>query len=192
MTDDASDKWNAIYRNRDRERPSPARVLADYRYLLPEHGLALDLACGRGGNALLLAASGLETHAWDGSGEALARINEFTMETGLSITTRQCDLTLERPGPESFDVIVVSNYLDRSLPPFLSRGLKTNGLLFYETFITEKIDNAGPKNPAFLLRPNELLHMFRELHILLYREDGLAGDTRQGLRNKAMLIGQKR
>ena len=35
--------------------PKPAQVLSDYAYLLPESGTALDLACGRGGNALFLA-----------------------------------------------------------------------------------------------------------------------------------------
>lgn len=192
MNPDKPDKWNEIYRNRNAEQPAPARVLADYSYLLPERGRALDLASGRGGNALLLAGSGLETHAWDLSEAALARLKEYAQERNLPIETRVCDLTVERPGRDLFDVIVVSNYLDRELAPFLQQALTENGLLFYETFITEKIDETGPGNPAFLLQPNELLHMFADLHILLYREEGLTGDRSRGFRNKAMLIARKR
>lgn len=192
MPGEDQNKWDERYRNRDAQRPSPARVLADYRYLLPEKGRALDLASGRGGNALLLAESGLTTHAWDLSGAAMEHLEEYARTMKLTIETRVCDLTIERPGEALFDVIVVSNYLDRELAPFLYHALTENGLLFYETFITEKIDETGPSNPAFLLQPNELLHMFSKLHILLYREEGLTGDPTQGIRNKAMLIGQKR
>ncbi len=39
-----------------------AQVLLRNRHLLPEQGRALDLACGRGANALWLAEQGLEVH----------------------------------------------------------------------------------------------------------------------------------
>jgi len=192
MKPDNPDKWDAIYRDRHVTCPEPARVLAEYSHLLPGRGLALDLACGRGGNALLLAGSGLTAHAWDRSASALERLREFALQRKLTVETRVCDLTIERPGKNRFDVIAVSNYLDRKLTPFLYRALRRNGLLFYETFITEKVDETGPGNPAFLLQPNELLHMFHNLHILLYREEGRTGDRDRGFRNKAMLIGQRR
>lgn len=192
MVKSDSAKWNDLYQKHANGFPSPARVVADYYYLLPAAGRALDLACGRGGNALALAAAGLETHAWDISQEALAQLRKHADEKNLKITTRLCDLTIERPDESYFDVIVVSRYLERPLAPFLSSALNEGGLLFYQTFITDKLNGVGPSNPQFLLEPNELLHLFADLRILLYREEGLIGDLEQGLRNEAMLIGQKR
>jgi len=60
-----TDKWNARYRMADTTVADPAVVLSENLHLLPARGCALDLACGAGANALLLARHGLETHAWD-------------------------------------------------------------------------------------------------------------------------------
>ncbi|MFU8833506.1 MAG: SAM-dependent methyltransferase, partial [Wenzhouxiangella sp.] len=65
------------------------------------------------------------------------------------------------------------------------------GLLFYETFTREKVDDAGPSNPDFLLAPNELLHLFSPLRLLAYREEGVVGDAGRGLRNVAYLVGRR-
>jgi len=74
------------------------------------------------------------------------------------------DVSQQPPEPESFDVIVVSRFLDRSICPAISRALKPDGVLFYQTFVH------GLSNPDFLLAPNELLSLFSELHILEYHE----------------------
>ncbi|PUD99067.1 MAG: hypothetical protein C3L24_11545, partial [Candidatus Sedimenticola endophacoides] len=42
-----------------------AEVLRQNLHLLPPWGRALDLACGRGANALLMARQGLRVSAWD-------------------------------------------------------------------------------------------------------------------------------
>ena len=71
----AQHKWNARYQQVPHtQMPQAARVLSEYQHLLPTTGRALDLACGLGGNALLLAARGLETWAWDIANVALARM----------------------------------------------------------------------------------------------------------------------
>ena len=56
------------------EAPAPAAVLLEQAHRLPPSGRALDLACGLGGNALLLAARGLETHAWDYAPAAIEQL----------------------------------------------------------------------------------------------------------------------
>jgi hypothetical protein len=60
-------------------------VLVEFQHLLPDHGVALDLAAGLGGNALLLAWYGLATHAWDISPVAMERLRGFAAERGLSV-----------------------------------------------------------------------------------------------------------
>lgn len=189
---DPKDKWDRIYRAAAKESiPAPARVLTENAHLLPPAGTALDLACGLGGNALFLAGRGLETHAFDISAEALARLDAFAARLGLRVRTEVRDVVLGPPSAASFDVIVVSRFLDRSLARPLMAALRPGGLLFYQTFTREKTAAIGPSNPAYLLAPNELLDLFRELRLVVYREEGSIGDPAQGFRNEALLVGWK-
>jgi tellurite methyltransferase len=50
------------------------------------------------------------------------------------------------------------------------------------------VDDRGPGNPLFRLAPNELLRLFPGLRVIAYREEGLFGDSAQGLRNEAWLV----
>ena len=188
---DLRQKWDRIYRDADGILPQPAQVLSDFQHLLPSNGSALDLASGLGGNALFLAKRGLETHAFDISGEAIARLNATATQLGLGIRTEIRDVTASPPPPETYDVIVVSRFLERALAPALVAALKPLGLLFYQTFTREKTTDGGPGNPAYLLETNELLRMFGELRVVAYREEGRIGDMALGLRNEAYWVGQK-
>lgn len=192
MTPSDQEKWNRLYQDGDQNIPVAARVLEEFEYLLPQSGRALDLACGRGGNAILLAQHGLETFAWDISDTAVEQLREFVLDKTLAITVQQRDVVKFPPDPASFDVIVVSRFLDRSLIPRLMDALRTQGLIFYQTFIKDKQEGIGPNNPDYLLDANELLDLFESLHIMLYREEGRAGDMSRGFRNEAMLIARKR
>lgn len=185
-------KWNRIYTDKDKGAGQPCRVLSAHSHLLPAAGLALDLACGRGANALYLARMGYTTSAWDLSEVVLQRLAEQAGRIGVPLSTEQRDVATHPPAPASFDVIVVSRYLERTIVPDIIAALKHGGLLFYQTFTREKVSDSGPQNPAYRLQPNELLRLFRSLHIIHYHEEGTTGDTGQGFRNEAMLIAQKR
>lgn len=187
MTRDDQTKWDRRYRESDGE-PRAARVLRDNLHLLPAQGKALDLACGLGGNALLLAERGLAVQAWDISPVAIAKLAERAK--GLSIEARVVDITAEALTVKRFDVIVVSYFLDRRLASAIIDALRPNGLLFYQTFNHIQLGR-GPGKPAFRLEENELLRMFAPLAIRYYREDGMAGDSEQGLRDEALLVAQK-
>jgi Methylase involved in ubiquinone/menaquinone biosynthesis len=187
-----AEKWNAIYQAGGHDRPEPARVLVEYVHLLPVNGRALDVACGTGANALFLALKGLDTSAWDISTEAIKRLEEKAGRQNLKLDTRICDVTESPPPEKSFDVIMVSYFLERTLIPSLVRALRDNGLLFYQTYSKERVSDKGPHNDNYRLGSNELLQLCRDLHILLYREEGVAGDIRHGFRDEVMLIGQRR
>jgi 2-polyprenyl-3-methyl-5-hydroxy-6-metoxy-1,4-benzoquinol methylase len=190
MTDATRDKWDARYR--DAAAPgSPARVLADNLHLLPTAGTALDLACGLGANALLLAERGLTVSAWDISPVAITRLQALADERGVEVQAEARDVLRQPPAPGSFDVIVVSHFLERALAPALMAALRPGGLLFYQTFTREGAGSRGPSNPAFRLGPNELLQLFTGLRLVLYREEGDIGDPAAGARGEALLIGQR-
>jgi len=191
MNKEITTKWNTRYSTAEGEA-TPCYALREFTHLLPTKGEALDFACGRGGNALLLARHGLQTQAWDLSSVAIEQLQVISDTQKLNIQASVRDVEQEPLQANSFDVIVVSYFLDRKLAPTLVNALKPSGLLFYETFISEKLEGVGPSNPDYLLGENELLGLFSDIHLLAYREDGLVGDVEQGQRNVAMLVGQKR
>jgi SAM-dependent methyltransferase len=188
---DSQQKWDQRYRAEVAVYPEPALVITQNQHLLPEQGLALDLACGLGANALLMASRGLQTQAWDISSEALAKLNAEAQQRQLEVITEQRDVSVNPPDKSSFDVVVVSQFLDRKLCPKLINALKPGGLIFYQTFCRDKVDSAGQQNPDFLLVDNELLNLFSGLKLRVYREESTLGDSSVGWRNMAMLVGQK-
>ena len=186
-----STKWNNRYRSIKISDGTPSRVLEENAHLLPKGGRALDLACGLGANALLLAKRGLNTSAWDVSEVVIAKLQAYAEKLTLGVRAQVRDVESYPPAENSFDVIVVSRFLERSLVPRLIKALKPNGLIFYQTFTQDAVNDTGPSSLAYRLKPNELLIMFRPLRILVYREEGTVGDTRRGFRDEAMLIGLK-
>lgn len=184
------EKWDQRYRDRS-DPPEPVRVLAENRHLLPVTGTALDLACGLGGNALCLAATGLSTSAWDLSPVAISKLIDFATARGLALRAEVRDVVSAPPGPASFDVIVVSWFLERSLAPVLVAALRPGGLLFYQTFTLARVDSTGPDNPRFRLATGELLTLFQALRPRVYREEGRLGDLGRGWRNAALLVAEK-
>jgi len=178
-------KWNTRYRAQVGQSVSPCRVLSDHAGLLPRQGTALDLACGRGGNAQLLAQKGLTTSAWDISVVAINELKKMAQTAGLDIDCCVSDVTIKSPAPASFDVIVVSYFLERGQASALVQALRPGGLLYFQTFIGEQSDGHGPKSPEFRLKSNELLNLFSRLKVIYYDESG------QIIDGECLYIGQK-
>jgi tellurite methyltransferase len=185
------DKWDKHYSSCSADYPDAVEVLFQNQYLLPKHGTALDLACGRGANALCLAENGLTVSAWDISSSALEQLSNKADEKLLTINTETRNVSEQPLETDSFDVIVVSRFLDRNLIPHIKNAIKSDGLIFYQTFIKDKIDDSGPNNPDYLLDKNELLNFFNDWTIICYREERKVGDINNGFRNQAMIIAQK-
>ena len=168
MTSDSSSKWNARYAKSGDSLPSPARVLlGGERWLhgppsLRNNLTALDLACGRAANAEWLAQQGYHVTAWDISEAAIAHIRQRPASRIALAQVR--DVSAHPPARDSFDVIVVCRFLDRSLCPAIAAALKPGGTLFYQTF------TQGLSNPDYLLKHNELPALFSGLSPLDYHE----------------------
>jgi len=171
--------------------PDPAAVLRENLHLLPARGAVLDLACGLGANAVLLARQGLEVTAWDLSPVAIERVKGMAAALGLPITGEVRDICAEPPRPQSFDCILVAHFLERSLLPALVAALRPGGLLFYQTFSQEAVSGCGPSDPRFRLQTNELLRLCSGLTLRFYREEGRVGDPRRGTRDLVQLIAQR-
>lgn len=204
-----AEKWDQRFAALECADAQASAVLIENSHLLPRQGKALDLASGLGGNAIHLARAGLEVSAIDLSSVAMAKLSSYAEQQQLAISCFCRDLEHEAEnklaqqgqrldkgghdelGESVFDVIVVSHYLYRPLLPSLLQALRPRGLLFYQTFTQQRVGDSGPSNSAYRLAENELLEHCKALHILLYREDGLQGDTAKGFRNQAMIIAQR-
>ena len=185
-------KWDEAYQNADIATVKPAQVLSENAHLLPSSLLqssnALDLACGRAGNAIFLAEQGFNVDAVDISPKVLERLEVFIKQQSLSISCECRDIETKGLSGKKYDVIVVSYFLNRELFAQIINALKPNGLLFYETWSQEKVDDSGPSNPDYRLKAGELLELSQTLRLLFYREEGEQGNTSKGTRNVAMLV----
>jgi len=128
----------------------------------------LDVACGTGKNSIYLANKGFTIDAIDISQVALNELNKKGIK---NIITKLVDLD-EYEGPKnSYDLIVMTNFLDRDLIPKLTDALKKDGILFIETYMEDKINEKPSSNPDFLLQKDELKTFFDDrFEILDYDE----------------------
>ena len=180
-------EWDARHREAAQNPPAEAAgIVSEWLPLLPR-GPALDLACGTGRHALLLAALGIAVTAVDWSGTALdilenrarraklpvSRADAASMAESGSRGIRLIQANLEELNfsDHSFSLILCFHYLQRSLFPQIVRALRPGGLLLFETYTRAQLNYSGsPRNPAHLLEIGELRTAFPGLHALFYRE----------------------
>jgi SAM-dependent methyltransferase len=120
---------------------------------LPAGGQILDLACGSGRHARLLAARGHPVLAVDRDAGALAALAACP-----GVSTRVADLEgSDWPlAGQQFAGVIVTNYLWRPRLPDVCALLASGGVLIYETFMVGNEAYGKPSNPDFLLRAQEL------------------------------------
>jgi tellurite methyltransferase len=157
----------------------PSSWLIDNADLLPRDGKrVLDVACGRGRHALLLASAGFDVHAIDRNADAIAFLRGTAERLHLSVAAGVVDLEGDSApdlGTATYNAILVFNYLHRPLMPALRAALKPGGRLFYETFTARQAERGHPKNPDFLLKDGELAQLVAPLTVLRSREGEVDG-----------------
>ncbi len=188
MSHQQQQKWNDCYQNANIKTATAATVLQQNMHLLPLTGQGLDLACGRAGNAQLLAKHGFKVDALDFSNQV---VDALKKQTDSAIEPKVWNSETDDLATGYYDVVVVSYFLQRNLFPAIIKSLKTGGLLFYQTWSQLCVDTSGPSNPDYRLEQGELLFLCTDLRIILYREEGQLGDIQQGYRNEACLIAEK-
>lgn len=156
----------------------PSPWLIENADLLPRGGQILDVACGRGRHALLLASAGFDVHAIDRDPEAIGFLRATADRLGLKLNADLVDL---ETGPASglppgdYDAVMVFNYLHRPLMPALREATRPGGRIFYETFTVRQAERGHPRNPSFLLKDGELAALMAPFSILRSREGEFDG-----------------
>ncbi len=136
----------------------------------------LDVACGAGRHVKFFADRGCAVTALDISDEALQAVQAHSPNVRMV----QADIE-NAPWPlsgETFDAVVVTNYLWRPVFPKLLASLKDGGILIYETFAVGNEMVGKPSRPDFLLNSKELLSLCADLHVIAYEEGFLTAPDR--------------
>ncbi len=133
----------------------------------------LDLACGNGRNGLFLVEHNIATTFADIKDEALDQITQSlsNLETRKQQLAHcwQIDFEQDNTTPlqgKSFAAIMVFRYLHRSLFEQIKEAIVPGGMIIYETFTEQQAEFGRPKNPDYLLKPNELTKIFADWKIL--------------------------
>jgi tellurite methyltransferase len=176
---DPRGKWNDKYKERLNELMVPApntRLKNMIPYL--KGGTALDLACGLGGNSLFLAQLNYKVDAVDVSDVAVQFLQTLAENRKLSIQPRQCDLTditALNYRDNSYDMVIITYYLDRTLFPLVKALIKENGYFFMETYYLSTSTENQTVSDQYKLQSGELLNECKDWNILFYEENQLDG-----------------
>ncbi len=165
MSDQDRRKWDLRYRDDSRGRLDPADLLQQWLPRLPR-GRALDVACGAGRNALLLAQSGYRVDAIDISAEGLRRARERALELGVAVNWIEHDLDSKYDFARDYDLIVIMWYVNLPLIERLADCLAPGGCLLCQEHLHSDETVIGPGDPRFRLAPGELRARLAGLEIL--------------------------
>ncbi|MDZ7818533.1 MAG: methyltransferase domain-containing protein [Aliarcobacter sp.] len=162
-------KWNKKYQETpsllEEKKPSEKLILAVKQ---TKGKKVLDVASGAGRNSIYLANYGFDVEALDISSVALDILNAKGYK---NISCKLADLDNYEVPLNSYDFIVMTNFLDRTIISKLSNALKNDGILFIETYMQDDENEKAPSNPDFLLKKDELKTFFDEaFEILDYDE----------------------
>jgi SAM-dependent methyltransferase len=132
---------------------------------------ALDVAMGRGRHAVALARMGWRAFGVDVHLDAIRAAKDRAAAEELAVRAWCADLTLTPLPSATFDLVVVTRYLQRDLFDSIRGAVVPNGAVVYETFTVHQIAlGFGPRSADHLLEPGELLARFDGFDILSYEE----------------------
>lgn len=152
-------------------------------------GRALDIATGKGRNALFLAERGYRVDAMDISPVALEAARKIAEQKGLDVNFIEADLDRADLTGSAYDLVVNFNFLERALIPKIKSALKPGGHVVFETYLIDQRELGHPRSPAYLLGHNELLELFSGFRVLYYREGKMVEGGKEAYR--AGLFAQK-
>ncbi len=194
--------WNERYERGEHATLEPSRLLVRAVEIFasqvsgesPGGRRALDLACGAGRHAVLLAAHGFVVTAVDSSPVGVGLTRERGRERGLLLDARVADLEEGefQIAPASYDLVCDFYYLQRDLFPSIRAGVRRGGFFVAAIHLTDDDPEVKPMNPDFMLRPGELRAEFSGWDVLHYEETaGHDGDAGEHTRRSAELIARK-
>lgn len=141
-------RWNARYRDAPPPEFDPHPLVAEAARAGFPAGPVLELACGRSGSALALAASGRDVLAVDVSDLALSQLVAEAERRGLPerITTVVADVPSYRAGSEQFALVLATHYWDEAAFGSGCAAVMDGGLIGWEALVRRSgVDRASAR-----------------------------------------------
>ncbi len=160
MSDADRIRWEEKYAAGSHCNETPVRFVAEALVGAPR-GRALDVACGRGRHAIVLADLGYEVDAIDISPLAL----EYARERAGSRAIRflESDLDVADLEEQAYQAVVSVDFSSQALAPRLVRALAPGGVLVHVAR-PYALCQYGP-------RPGAILDWYASLETLIHQED---------------------
>lgn len=153
------DKWDEKYLIKSQLlRPRQASQNLQESIVHCKGTKALDLACGAGRNSIFLAQNGFNVDAFDIAKVAIEALNEEARKQNLLSKINSCvvDLDIHEIEKDIYDIIVMTNYLDRTVLESAKDALKKDGILFVETYMVSDGNEKKESDQSNLLEDEEL------------------------------------
>jgi tellurite methyltransferase len=181
--------WNERYRRGEHIDDEPHPIVAHFASRLTP-AKALDIASGVGRHAIWLAERRWRVTAVDYSSVAIDILNQRAADKRLTVETYVADLEQQQFAiePQSYDLIVLCNYLQRDLFPAIREGTRVGGIVIAVIAMVDDDPNVKPMNPAFLVDPGELRKEFEGWELIWYFEGKSGKEPR---RATAELVGRR-
>ena len=142
-----------MYIKRHKRNANPSEWIIEKIHNLEGCISLIDIACGYGRHTKILNKH-FNVTAVDINVDAIQSLQ--VLDNVIPVV---CDLENEKNWPfenSQYDIVLISNYLYRPKIYDLFNLVKKNGYLIYETFAVGNEKLGRPRNPNFLLKPNEL------------------------------------
>lgn len=146
---------------------NPSPWVTRWSHLIAPGTRVLDVACGSGRHLRWLHAQGFAVTGVDRDAAVVEPLKALGRVIVADIENAPWPLT-----GETFDAVIVTNYLWRPLLSTIVASVAPGGMLICETFAAGNEAFGKPSNPNFLLLPGELLWACSTLQVVAY-EDGL-------------------
>jgi len=169
MSEQDRNKWNQRYTEDKYQKNNPVTLVEDWLPRLPV-GRTLDVACGAGRNALLLAQAGFNVDAIDISRVGLDQARQKAEKLGLNINWIEHDFDQPYKFDTDYDLIIVLWYVNPVLITRLCNCLAPGGYLLCEEHLITDREVIGPTCSNYRVAPGELRKAVSGVDILLYEE----------------------
>lgn len=154
----------------DESMAEPSLWVERYIGGVTARGRVLDVACGRGRHIALARRLGYAVTGVDR--DVAAARQSFGSARDLSLIERDLEDGSAFPfEAQSFDGVIVTNYLWRPILGDIVAAVSPTGLLLCETFRAGNERYGRPSRPDFLLRPGELLGAVADKLTVIAYED---------------------
>ena len=184
------EKWEELYASGGRADRPPSKWVLDTVGRLPNDLSLVDIAGGTGRHAVPIARAGRQVLLVDIALTAVKAAKKAAPNLDV-VVADAASLPLR---PRQFGVVLVTNFLDRTIFPDLIALLTPGGFLVYETYSVAHLDLVrqgiarGPSSLEYLLKSGELRRLAAALDVLEYEEGEV--DDEAGRRCCARLVAQ--